>query len=150
MSKVKLTRQARYSFSTRLPIRVSDLNYGGHLGYDKILTLAHQARIEMLGRMGVTELDLGDGSTGLVAGDAALNYLGEGFLNDIMLVEIQAVEIGAFSFRLAHRFTNLGSGAEVALAEIGLVGFNFQQRHLSKLPEAFIRKLKDFGNKEES
>ncbi|MCK5737427.1 MAG: thioesterase family protein [Spirochaetaceae bacterium] len=145
MPKVKIARQEYYGFSTTLTIRVSDLNYGGHLGYDKVLTLAHQARLEMFRIWELSELNLGDGNTGLVAGDAAVNYLGEGFLNDLLLVEIQPVELGAIGFRLAHRFSNRETGADIALAEIGFIGFDYQQRKPHRLPVSFTEQLRELA-----
>lgn len=141
MPKIRLTRLDRYGFSTELTIRVSDLNYGGHLGYDSILTLAHQARLEMFGHWEVSELNLGDGETGLVAGDVAANYLGEGFLNEILQIQIQPVEIGGIGFRLAHRFSKAGTDLDVALLEIGFVGFNYRNRRPGPLPATFVGNL---------
>src|SRR5512137_1805185 len=57
MPRVKLEEHARYPFSTELEVRVADLNYGAHLGYERLLSLAHQARVRMLDRLGATELD---------------------------------------------------------------------------------------------
>jgi acyl-CoA thioesterase FadM len=145
MAKIKIEKQEHYFFKTKLNIRVSDLNYGGHLGYDKVLTLLHQARLELFEMWGVTELDLGDQKTGIVAADAGVNYLGEGFLNDEILIEIQPVDIGAISFRLAHRITGIKKDTVIALAEIGFVGFDYSRRAPSRLPAPFMKKLKDLA-----
>ncbi len=146
MPKVKIIRQDYHGFSTSLTIRVSDLNYGGHLGYDKVLTLAHQARLNMFKTWDVSELNLGDGNTGLIAGDVVINYLGEGFLNDVLLVEIQPVELGAIGFRLAHRFSNRETDTDIALIEIGFIGFDYQQRRPRKLPRSFAKRLKEIAD----
>ena len=29
--------------TTRLTVRIGDINYGGHLGHDRLITLLHQA-----------------------------------------------------------------------------------------------------------
>ena len=141
MPKVKLHRLARYPFSTELDVRVGDLNYGAHLGYDRVLTLAHQARLTLFQQWNVTEMDLGDGTTGLVVGDVIVNYLGEGFLHDRLIVEIGAVETGAITFRLAHRFSRKADGADVAMVEIGFVGFDYGRRMPSRLPPSFSAQL---------
>lgn len=143
MPRIKLKELERYGFSTTLTVRVSDLNYGAHLGYDRILTLAHHARLVLFEDWGVTEMDLGDGSTGLVAGDAAVNYMGEGFLHDELVIEIQPIEIGSMGFRLAHRFSRNNDRADVALAEVGFVGFDYESRRPHPLPIPFADKLKE-------
>jgi acyl-CoA thioesterase FadM len=135
--KVKLDEQPRYPFSVDLEVRAGDLNYGAHLGYDRLLGLAHQARLVLFRDLGVTEMDLGDGRTGLVAADVAVSYLGEAFVHDVLVFEIRPVEVGRVGFRLAHRVSNKSSGAKVALIEIGFVGFDYAKRRPAALPEAF-------------
>ncbi|MBN2801519.1 MAG: thioesterase family protein [Deltaproteobacteria bacterium] len=143
MPKVKLQKIESYRFKTSEKIRVSDLNYGGHLGYDKILALIHNSRLELFKNWGVTELDLGDGKTGIVATDSIVNYLGEGFLHDTLTIEIEPVEAGSLSFRLAHNITRTSDGSPVALAEVGFIGFDYKTRSPSRLPKMFCDFLKN-------
>ncbi|MBN2718597.1 MAG: thioesterase family protein [Deltaproteobacteria bacterium] len=142
MPKVKIQKLDHYPIQNQQTIRVSDLNYGAHLAYDRVLSLAHQARVELFSEWNVTEIDLGDQKTGLVVGDVCVNYLGEGFLNDVLRIETAAVEIGAIAFRFNHRFVNAGTGADIALAEIGFVGFDYGRRMPGRLPVSFVEKLK--------
>ncbi len=137
MPKVKLDEQPRYPFSVELEVRVGDLNYGAHLGYDRLLGLAHQARLVLFRDLGVTEMDLGDGHTGVVAADVAVSYLAEAFVYDVLVFGIRPVEIGRVGFRLAHRVSQQASGAKVALIEIGFVGYDTEKRRPAALPEAF-------------
>ena len=48
MARVKLQLPANFLFSTEIPIRISDINYGGHLGNDAVLSIVHEARIQFL------------------------------------------------------------------------------------------------------
>ena len=147
MPRIKLEPHAIYPFSTELEVRVSDLNYGGHLGYERLLSLAHQARIRLFERLGATELDLGDGATGIVAADLAVTYLAEAFVNDVLVFELKPVEVGLVAFRLAHRVSHKASGRPVALAEIGFVGFDVRRRAPGRLPERFAAALRELeGN----
>jgi acyl-CoA thioesterase FadM len=143
MPRIKLEEHARYPFSVELEVRVADLNYGAHLGWERLLSLAHQARVRLFERLGVSELDLGDGATGIVAADVAVTYLGEAFLNDVLVFELKPVEIGLVAFRLAHRVSNRQSGRKVALVEVGFVGFDARRRAPSRLPEPFAAKLRE-------
>jgi acyl-CoA thioesterase FadM len=45
MARVRFEIQGPEVFRTRLRVRVDDVNYGGHLGNDAVLTLCHEARI---------------------------------------------------------------------------------------------------------
>lgn len=137
MPKIKIDEQPAYPFSLELEVRVGDLNYGAHLGYDRLLGLAHQARLVLFDRLGVDEMDLGDGRTGIVAVDVAVSYLGEAFVHDVLAFEIRPVEVGRVGFRLAHRVVQKGSGKKVALIEIGFVGYDYEKRRPAGLPETF-------------
>ena len=140
MSRTKIEEQNAYPFETELVVRVSDLNYGAHLGYDSLLTLAHQARLVMFEQLNASETDLGDGQTGIVASDASLIYRGEAFLNDVLVFEICPLKVGMVSFRLAHRVRKK-DGSDVALIEIGFAGFDYARRAPAKLPTSFTEKL---------
>jgi acyl-CoA thioester hydrolase len=140
MPKVKLHRYPEYPFETRLRVRVGDLNYGAHLGYDRLLGLVHQARLELFSTWNITETDLGDGATGLVVGDLVVNYLGEGFLHDDLRIQMTALEIGTIAFRLAHRITR--GDQDVALVETGFVGFDYNRRMPARLPDPFVQRLR--------
>ena len=109
---------------------------------ERLLALAHQARVRMFEGLGATELDLGDGETGIVAADVAVAYLSEAFLNDVLVFELKPVEIGLVAFRLAHRVAHKGTGKKVALIEIGFVGFDTRRRAPGRLPEPFVAALK--------
>jgi acyl-CoA thioesterase FadM len=141
MPKVKLDEQPGYPFSVALEVRVGDLNYGAHLGYDRLLGLAHQARLVLFDRLGASEMDLGDGRTGIVAVDVAVTYLGEAFVHDVLEFEIRPVEVGRVGFRLAHRVAQQTSGKKVALIEIGFVGYDYDKRRPAGLPDGFRNNL---------
>jgi len=145
MTRAKIDELARYPFKTELVVRVYDLNYGGHLGYDRVLSLIHQARVELFASFGATETDLGDGATGIVAADVVVQYRGEAFLNDVLEVEICPVEVGMVSFRLSHRITQKKTGKTVALAEVGFVAFDYTRRKPCRLLEAFARQLNNLN-----
>jgi acyl-CoA thioesterase FadM len=141
MPRIKLQEQKSYPVSITLDVRVSDLNYGAHLGYDSLLALAHQARVEIFSKMGVTEIDLGDKKTGIVVSDVAVQYRGEAFVMDSLLFETAPIEIGLASFRMAHRVSNLTTKRPTALIEIGFAAFDYNTRRSGRLPEEFRSKL---------
>ena len=57
MPRIKLKPLNYYSFQTEITVRVTDLNYGGHLGNDKLLSLIHEARVAFLACFGFSEMD---------------------------------------------------------------------------------------------
>jgi acyl-CoA thioesterase FadM len=137
MPRIKLKKLDRYDFIYEREIKVGDINYGGHLGNDSIVTITHEARLDMMRRMGISELDLGDGKTGIIMADLAINFLGEGFMFDKLIIESAIGEIGNSGFRVFHYF-HRGDDA-VALAETGIVAFNYSERRVARLPEVFVK-----------
>lgn len=134
MPRQQLTPQPRYDFATELTVRTTDLNYGGHLGNDRLLSLVHEARVAWLARHGWSELDCG--GSGLIMADTAIVYQGEGFAGDVLRFEVAAGEPGRAGFRLFYRVTRPADGAAIALVENGMVCFDYQTRRIARLPEA--------------
>ena len=58
MARIKITPPKKFDFSTEISLRISDINYGGHLGHDSILSLAHEASGRWCNSHGLTELNV--------------------------------------------------------------------------------------------
>ncbi|HPF69099.1 MAG TPA: thioesterase family protein [Candidatus Krumholzibacteria bacterium] len=134
MPRVQLTPRPAYAFATELAVRTTDLNYGGHLGNDRLLSLVHEARVAFLASRGWTELDCG--GTALIMGDTAIVYQAEAFAGDVLRFEVTACEPGRAGFRLAYRVTRPADGKAVALVENGMVCFDYTTRRIAALPAA--------------
>lgn len=134
MPRLHLAPLTSYPFRCRLTVRTTDLNYGGHLGNDKVLTLAHEARVAFLAAQGWTELDCAGVS--LIMGDAAIVFQGEAFAGDFLDIEVGAGEPGRSGFRLCYRLSKSPGGEAVALVETGMVCFDYQARRIRPLPPA--------------
>ena len=139
MPKIKLKQKEKYEFVYKTKVNVRDVNYGGHLGNDSLVGLTHEARIDLLDKMGFTELDLGDGKTGLIMTDLAVNFIGEGFLLDEIEILSHIDEITAASFRVFHKISK--SNKVLALVETGLVTFNYNEKSIEEIPQQFLDKL---------
>ena len=57
MARIKIELPEKFIFSTEIPLRISDINYGGHLGNDAVLSIAHEARIRFFNKHGFKEID---------------------------------------------------------------------------------------------
>jgi acyl-CoA thioester hydrolase len=134
MPRVQLTPASAYPFATDIVVRTTDLNYGGHLGNDRLLTLVHEARVAWLAGHGWTELDCGGVS--LIMGDTAIVYQAEAFAGDVLCFEVAPTEPTRVGFRLAYRVTRPADGRDVALVENGMVCFDYAKRRIAPLPAA--------------
>ena len=83
---------------------------------------------------GFSELDCGGVS--LTMGDAALVYRREAFAGDRLVIEVAAGEPGRSGFRLFYRVTRPSDGSLIALAETGMVAFDYDAGKIVSLPEA--------------
>jgi acyl-CoA thioester hydrolase len=45
MARVAIDLPEQFPFSAGIAVRISDINYGGHIGYDAIISLIHEARM---------------------------------------------------------------------------------------------------------
>ena len=72
MERIKLNLPEKFNFSTIIKIRITDLNYGGHVGNDSFLSLIHEARQQFLNHFGYSELQIEN--TSLIMADAAIEF----------------------------------------------------------------------------
>lgn len=139
MPRIKLSALDRYAFRWEYTIGVRDLNYGGHLANDALAGILQEARVRALDELGYTELNLGDGQTATIMGDSVINFLGEGHLLNTLSIETHFAELRARNLRCFHRVS--GPQGPVALAEAGIIGFNYGTRKVVAFPVAFLEKL---------
>ena len=138
--RIKLEEPTHYFFSTQLKIRVSDLNYGNHLSNDRLLTFAHQARVEWLDSIGFSEMNFG--GTGIIMTDAAVIYKSEGHLNDELHIEVGLDDLGRSGFDLYYKITNLSNSKELALIKTGILCFDYSLKKVCSISEEAILKIK--------
>ena len=133
MPRVRLKPLDQYSFSIKIVVRVTDLNYGGHLGNDSLLSLVHEARVAFLAAHGFSELDCG--GVPLTMGDAAIAYQGEAYAGDELNIEVAAGEPSKSGFRLFYRLTRSNDTKKIGLAETGMVCFDYKAKKIIPLPK---------------
>ena len=139
MPRVEIDLPETWRFTTELPIRVADLNYGNHLGNDRVLSLAQEVRVQWLSRHGLGELDVG--GAGIILADAAVVYRAEGKLGMVLRAELGVGEVRTRSVELLHRFTDLASGQELARVKTGLLCFDYAARKVVHLTPALRKAL---------
>ncbi|WP_295118949.1 thioesterase family protein [uncultured Chitinophaga sp.] len=141
MARVKISLPEQFKFSTQIPIRIQDVNYGGHVGNDAILSIMHEARLQFLNSIGCTELDAY--GVGMIMSDVAIVYKGEGFRGDVFVVEVTADELSPFGFELLYRLSTEREGKKLPIAEgkTGMICFDYSQRKVARMPDILQEKL---------
>ena len=135
MARIKLDLPEVFPFSTEIPVRIGDINYGGHLGNDAVLAIAHEARLRFLRSMGYTEQDVA--GAGLIMLDAVVVYRSEAFYGDTLLVEVALADPQATGCDILYRMSNRESQKEVARVKTGMAFFDYPRRRVVPMPEAF-------------
>ena len=134
---MKLALPDRWTFSTELPVRITDINYGGHLGNDAVLALAQEARIRFLLSHGYSEMNV-EGA-GIIMVDAVVVYRSEAFYGDVLVVDIGLADPQPLGCDILYRFTNKATGKEVARVKTGIAFFDYTRRRPVEMPEGFLR-----------
>ncbi|MGA3172864.1 MAG: thioesterase family protein [Syntrophorhabdales bacterium] len=136
--RLRLVEQERYTFCYPARVEPRDISPGGHLGADNIVMLLSLARAYVFHSMGLAQEDLGDG-VGIVMVDIAVNYKAEAFLFDEVAVDTQ---FGAFVQKGFSIYQRVRKGKKVlALAETGILTFDYRSRKVAPVPERFLKAL---------
>ena len=138
MARLKIALPAKFTFATTIAIRITDINYGGHLGNDALLSILHEARVQFLGHHGYAELDIAGKS--LIMADVAIEYKGEAFRGNVLTVELAAHDFTRYGFDIAYRVTNQKQKL-IAVAKTGMLCFDYGTRKVISLPPAVAAQL---------
>ncbi|MDQ3845997.1 MAG: thioesterase family protein [Bacteroidota bacterium] len=137
MGRIKINLPEHFTFQTFIPIRISDINYGGHLGNDSILSLVHEARIQFLNQYGCKELDVY--GVGLIMSDAAIEFKQEAFYNDILKIEVAIQDFSRVGFDLYYKLSKQRESKEamIAIVKTGMICYDYEQKKVVSVPEKF-------------
>lgn len=118
----------------RLPVRITDINYGNHLGNDSMVSMLHEARLQFLQQHGFTEMDA-DG-IGLIMKDIAVNFRSESFYGDELIISIWPDQISRASFQLKYKAICHRDDGEILIAEAQttMVCYDYTNRKVAAMP----------------
>jgi acyl-CoA thioester hydrolase len=141
MARIKIELAEKYSFTTAIPIRITDLNYGGHVGNDTILSIIHEARVQFMQHHGFKELDMM--GVALIMSDAAIEFKSETFYGDTINVSIGASEFSRAGFDIFYKLEKQteNKNVVVAVAKTGMVCYNYESKKIVQMPPGAKEKL---------
>jgi acyl-CoA thioester hydrolase len=135
--KIKFPEQNSALYSTIIAVRIGDINYGGHMGNDAVLSLIHESRMQMLHTWGYTELEVA--GTGLIMADVMIAYKGEAFYGDKLDITIYATELTEKSFDLLYDIKN--GEKDIAHGKTGMLCFDYKARKIAVMPDVLKNRL---------
>jgi acyl-CoA thioester hydrolase len=137
MSRIKLQMPAHYSFSTTINIRISDINYGNHVGNDAVLSLIHEARVQFLAAHGFTELSCG--GVGLIMSDVGIEFKKEIFYGDVVTAFVTAIDFSSVGFDLYYKLQTNDNAA--VMAKTGMICYDYAKKKIAQVPDVVREKL---------
>ena len=141
MARIKLIIPETKVFTSRIPVRITDINYGNHVGNDALVSIVHEARMQWLASGKYSELNIG--GPGLIMSDLAVEYKAESFYGDILSVNIAVGDVQKKSFEVYYEITAERSGKDVVIAKAksGMVCYDYGAKKVAAMTEGFEKFL---------
>ena len=138
MSRIRITLPSSFSFTATIPVRITDINYGNHVGNDALLSIIHEARMQFLTHHGFTELDCG--GVGLIMSDVGIEFKKEVFYGDLLEINIAATNFSSIGFDLYYQLLK-AEQSMVAAAKTGMICYNYSFKKITQVPTVVKEKL---------
>lgn len=141
MARTSLQLPGSFSFTCSIPVRITDINYGGHAGNDAILSIIHEARMQYLGKLGYSEMQFA--GTGMIMSDVTIQFKGELFYGDVVQASVTAGGISRIGFELYYKLEKETGGKRqaVAYAKTGMICYDYEKKKIVPLPEKAREKI---------
>ena len=135
MARVKLILPEAYTFKTVLDVRVTEINYGNHVGNDRMVSLLHEARLRFLRSFGFGEFNIA--GLGIMVTDLMVEFKSESFVGENLQFEVGVNDFNKYGCDFIYRVTCADEGRLVTLAKTGIVFFDYDERKIAKVPKKF-------------
>lgn len=141
MDRIKVPLPTEFSFYTFLSIRITDLNYGNHVGNDVFLSLAHEARLQFLQSLGYSEINIEN--VGLIMVDAAIEYKRELAYGDQLKISVAASNFDKIGFDIYYKLEVKVKEEWIVAGKIktGMLCFDYNTKKKVAVPERVIAQM---------
>jgi len=141
MNRIKIELPEKFFFSTTMFVRITDLNYGGHVGNDTVLSIIQEARQQYLLSKGYKELNI-DG-LGLIMADVMVEYKKEINYADKLIVSVAAMDFDKIGFDFYYKveIENSGELMVAVKAKTGMILYDYQQKKKATFTEEMVSKM---------
>lgn len=136
MSKIKIDLPEKFfNVSIQIPVRITDINYGNHVGNDSLVSIIHEARVQFLHHHGFKELNI-ENAVGLIMSGLMIEFKNECFYKDIIDVKIASSDITRVSFQLFYQLSTERNNDKmiIANAKTTMVCFDYKIKKVAAIP----------------
>lgn len=141
MARIKIDLPEKLLATITIPVRISDINYGNHVGNDSFVAILHDARLQWLQRHQLSELNIG--GAGLIMSDLAIEFKSESFYGDTIEVKLSAGDISRVGFELYYQLSVVRNDQTIILAnaKTGMICYDYAAKKVVAVPEMFKQRL---------
>ncbi len=139
MARIEISLPNEYAFSTNIPIRISDINRGGHMGWEAMFTILDEARFQFLSNLDYPEREGKEIPHIMI--DAGIIYKRQAYHGQTLRVEIAVTELTDKGFDIVYRVSEAKSGTEIARAKTGILYFDYRKQKVVSIPNGLRNKL---------
>ena len=142
MSRQRLTLPTTHLFTTKIDVRITDINYGNHVGNDAFVGILHEARVKWLKHFGYTELHI-EKNIGLIMSTLCINFKSESFYGDCITINLFVGDISKAGFELYYQLKTVRDDIEIelAVAKTEMVCYNYTAKKVETIPTSFTKTL---------
>ena len=141
MSRVSIALPETFQFTTELPVLISQVNSGNHLGNDALISLMNETRVRFTRRQGFLENDVARGLT-MVNADLAVLYQSEAHYGEVLVVSIAAVNFHRCGYEFVYRLTDKDSGRAIAQGKTAHILIDAEARKPISEPPGYFDPLR--------
>ena len=139
MARLEINIPDKFIFETEIDIRISDINYGNHVGHDAFISIIHEARVRCLHHFGFTEANI-EGK-GIVISDLAVIYKSQSFHGDTLIIKMAVADFNKYGFDFFYQVSLSENKSLILLAKTGIVFFDYSENKIVRIPENFQSKM---------
>ena len=133
----KLDLPKEFNFHVSISIRITDINYGGHVGNDTILTLLHEARMKFLLHHKFSEMDFG--GVGVIMRDVTIEFKKEIFYGDTVNVYVAITNFSRVGFDVFYKMVKGEDKIQVAIAKTGMICYDYKTKKIVSVPTSTLQ-----------
>ncbi len=125
-------------FSTTIPFRITDHNYGDHVANNVFVEYLHEGRVQFLQHFGYTERDVQ--GVALILSELCVKYTKQGFYPDSLKLDISATHFRPTRFDLFYRGYDQARDLLV-LARTEMAAIDVETGKPIRMPGAFASRI---------